>query len=170
MNKARNSVAKPARPVRHAPVALGAEAARLLTALAREGAYALPDPMAPEGWILREGGTGVSVGGGRFGGRAGTELLAADLAEQAAGRRARLTISPAGRARLRRAEAAHSPYLAQHLDLEGDAPEPGRPVRDASESPLAWMARRRDRDGAPSSTPPASRPASACAPTSPAPP
>lgn len=144
MNKARNSVAK-----RLGPVTLGPEAARLLAALAREGAYALPDPTAPEGWILREGGAGVSVGGGRFGTGAGAELLAADLAEQAAGRRARLTISPAGRARLRRAEAAHSPYLAQHLDLVGEAPEPGRPVRDASESPLAWMARRRDRDGAP---------------------
>ncbi|WP_264050526.1 DUF6456 domain-containing protein [Methylobacterium flocculans] len=130
--------------------ALGPDATRLLNALAHEGAYALPDPTGPEGWIVREGGAGISVGGGRYRQGAGAELLAADLAERAQGRRARLTISPAGRARLRRAQAgAHSPYLAQHLDLVGGPPEPDRPVRDASESPLAWMARRRGRDGAP---------------------
>jgi hypothetical protein len=129
---------------------LGRDATRLLAALAGEGAYAITDPAEPAGWIVREGGRGVSLGGGRFAPAAGRELLATDLAEQAGGRRARLTISPAGRARLRRERAgAHSPFLAQHLDLVGDAPEPDRPQRDASESPLAWMARRRDRDGAP---------------------
>jgi len=159
MNIARNTsssvVVRPATARRDparasAPVTLGRDAARLLTALSREGAYALPDPTEPADWIVREGGAGVSVGGGRFGEAAGSELLANDLAERASGRRARLTISPAGRARLRREEAgAQSPYLAQHLDLVGGKPEPDRPLRDASESPLAWMARRRDRDGVP---------------------
>ncbi|WP_244478278.1 DUF6456 domain-containing protein [Methylobacterium sp. Leaf113] len=130
--------------------AIGPEAGRLLAALAPEGAYALPDSTDTEGWIVREGGKGISVGGGRFRQGAGAELLARDLAERGTGRRARLTISPAGRARLRRESAgAHPPYLAQHLELVGRGPGPDRPVRDATESPLAWMARRRDRDGTP---------------------
>lgn len=150
MNTTRNIVAMGNGPVRRRPATLSTEASRLLRALSQEGAYALADPAEAEGWIVREGGAGISLGGGRFRQAAGADLLANDLAEQAGGRRARLTISPAGRARLRREQAgARSPYLAQHLDLVGDVPEPDRPVRDASESPLAWMARRRDRDGVP---------------------
>lgn len=127
-------------------------AARLLAALAQDGAYALEDPFAEDDLIVRVGGTGMSLGCGRFPKSAGDTLLAADLAERSAGRRTRLTISAAGRARLKRdAAGTGTPYLAQHLDLieggAGDGPE--RPVRDASESPLAWMARRRDRDGRP---------------------
>ncbi|WP_244472340.1 DUF6456 domain-containing protein [Methylobacterium sp. Leaf108] len=153
MNKARKanhglaSVVPKTRP----ETRLDRHAARLLAALATEGAYALEDPVDETGLIVRSGGTGISLGAGRFPAGAGAALLAADLAEQGGGRRARLTISAAGRARLRReaAGAAH-PYLAQHLDLvrePGAGPE--RPWRDASESPLAWMARRRDRDGRP---------------------
>lgn len=150
MNTTRNIVAMGTGPVRRRPATLSTEASRLLRALSQEGAYALADPAEAEGWIVREGGAGISLGGGRFRQAAGADLLANDLAEQAGGRRARLTISPARRARLRREQAgARNPYLAQHLDLVGDVPEPDRPVRDASESPLAWMARRRDRDGVP---------------------
>ncbi|CAA2136568.1 hypothetical protein MBLL_00231 (plasmid) [Methylobacterium bullatum] len=128
---------------------LGRDAARLLAALDEEGAYALPDPLMEGEIIVRSGGDGISVSSGRYGAQAGQALLSCDLAEQAAGRRARLTISAAGRARMRRDRAGRdTPYLAQHLDLEGKG-EPTRPVRDASESPLAWMARRRDRDGSP---------------------
>lgn len=137
-------------PARRGSETLGTEARRFLNALAQEGAYALPDPTETEDWIVREGGTGISIGGGRFGRSAGAELLAHDLAEHGSGRRARMTISPAGRARLRReAAGSQTPYLAQHLDLVGSPLAPDRPVRDASESPLAWMARRRDRDGTP---------------------
>ncbi|AWN40860.1 DUF6456 domain-containing protein [Methylobacterium durans] len=132
----------------------GAEAARLLSALAGNGAYAFPDPIEGERLILRGGGAGVSVGNGRFAAEAGEALVAADLALREPGPRARLTISEAGRARLRRGAApGHSEgaaFLAQHLDLEeaGERGAEGR-LRDASESPLAWMARRRGRDGAP---------------------
>ncbi|NEU13704.1 ATPase [Methylobacterium sp. BTF04] len=134
-----------------AAASLGREAGRLLAALAEDGAYALPDPTAEDDLIVRSGGSGISVGCGRFALTAGATLIAADLAERAVGRRARLTISPAGRARLRRERAgAQPPYLAQHLDLVSDASAPSeRRIRDASESPLAWMARRRDRDGTP---------------------
>lgn len=128
---------------------LDREAARLLRALDEDGAYALGDPAAEDGLIVRSGGAGVSVSSGRYEAQAGRTLIARDLAEKASGRRARLTISPAGRARLRRERAGRdTPFLAQHLDLVGEG-EPSRPVRDTSESPLAWMARRRDRDGTP---------------------
>lgn len=131
------------------PTELGRDAARLLTALDAEGAYALADPLTEGDIIVRNGGDGISVSRGRYLAQAGQTLLSCDLAEQADGRRARLTISAAGRARLRRERAGRdTPYLAQHLDLEGRG-EPSRPVRDTSESPLAWMARRRDRDGTP---------------------
>lgn len=152
MNKVRNAAihgtGRSAMSVR-GPAELDRDAARLLIALDEEGAYALPDPLAEGEIIVRSGGDGVSLSSGRYGTQAGQTLLSCDLAEQAAGRRARLTISAAGRARLRRDRAGRdTPYLAQHLDLEGRG-EATRPVRDASESPLAWMARRRDRDGTP---------------------
>ena len=134
----------------HGEEVLKPEARRFLNALAEDGAYALPDPTESAEWIVREGGTGISVGGGRYGVGAGAELLARDLVEIGSGRRGRLTISPAGRARLRRdAAGSQTPYLAQHLDLVSSPIAPDRPIRDASESPLAWMARRRDRDGTP---------------------
>lgn len=153
MNKNRSTASVSRRADRAAGLApiLGREARRLLTALAEDGAYALPDTLSEDeaGWVVRIGGGGVSLGAGRFPKAAGAELLAADLAERAAGRNARLTLSPAGRARLRRERAgAQAPYLAQHLDLVGEG-RPERPLRDAAESPLAWMARRRDRDGVP---------------------
>lgn len=133
------------------PEGLDQDASRLLAALGQEGAYALADPTDEDGLIVRSGGDGVSIGCGRYPARAGDALVSADLAEGSVGRRARLTISPAGRARLRRDRAGlQAPYLAQHLELVEEA-EPGqnRPLRDATESPLAWMARRRDRDGVP---------------------
>jgi len=153
MNKIRQPSSGPRRGVRPAGLApvLGREALRLLAALGEEGAYALPDPTAEDGagLVVRVGSSGVSLGAGRFPAAAGAALLGADLAERAVGRNARLTLSSAGRARLRRERAgAQPPYLAQHLDLEGED-RPERPLRDAAESPLAWMARRRDRDGVP---------------------
>ena len=154
MNKARKiaTVAEIAETRSRTRTSLERDAVRLLAALAQDGAYALEDPCAEDGLIVRVGGAGVSLGCGRFSTRAGDTLLDADLAERSAGRRTRLTISAAGRARLKREAAGTStPYLAQHHDLiEGGAVDrPDRPVRDASESPLAWMARRRDRDGRP---------------------
>lgn len=131
---------------------LDREAGRLLTLLGTRGTYAVADPIEEDALIVRSGGSGVSVGAGRFPAQAGRALVAADLAEPGSGPRARLTISPAGRARLRRQGGGiETRFLAQHLDLEADgAADPGeRPLRDASESPLAWMARRRGRDGEP---------------------
>ncbi|WP_232630303.1 DUF6456 domain-containing protein [Methylobacterium sp. Leaf118] len=127
---------------------LGREAERLLAALAPEGAYAFPDPSAPGTLIVRRGGAGVSLGAGRFPAGAGEALLAADLAARDDSRRNRLVIGAAGRARLRRVDGPDGDaFRMQHL-----APVPegtGARLRDTAESPLAWMARRRGRDGAP---------------------
>ncbi|MFC6388234.1 DUF6456 domain-containing protein [Methylorubrum zatmanii] len=129
---------------------LGREAERLLAALAAEGAYAFPDPSAPETLIVRGGGRGVSLGGGRFPVRAGEVLVAADLAARDDGRRNRLVIGAAGRARLRRAEAVGADsFRRQHLALVSEGTGDTERLRDAAESPLAWMARRRGRDGEP---------------------
>ena len=141
-------------PKRALDAKLARDCARLLTALAEEGAYAFPDPAESGRLILRGGGKGVSLGGGHVAVEAGEALLAADLVVREPGPRARLTISEAGRARLRRGAAAGlqegAAFLGQHLDLEaaGETGAEGR-LRDASESPLAWMARRRGRDGTP---------------------
>jgi hypothetical protein len=127
------------------------EAARLLARLGEPGAYARPDPLAEESLIVRRGGDGISVGSGRFAAASGRALAAADLAEwDAAG--TRLTISTAGRSRLRRqAAGGEAAFAAQHRDLvveqEDRTAEPV--LRNAAENPLAWMVRRRDRDGVP---------------------
>ena len=134
-----------------ASAGLTREALRLLAILAEPGAYALPDPLLERGLLVRRGGDGISVGSGRFAHEAGESLLDADLAERAR-MGWRLTISAAGRARLRRmADACGTPFLAQHLDLIATDQDTGdgTRMRDASENPLAWMARRRGRDGAP---------------------
>jgi hypothetical protein len=90
------------------------------------------------------------------GGASGDEavLIAADLAVR--GRAGRLAITEAGRAYLARLEAARSgaavdPFQAQHLELaraeiETSDGRSGVTV-DAAESPLAWLARRKGRDG-----------------------
>lgn len=129
---------------------LSREAERLLAALAPEGAYAFPDPGAPETLIVRGGGRGVSLGGGRFPARAGEALMAADLAARDDGRRNRLVIGAAGRARLRRAEACGADsFRMQHLAVVREGAGEAQSLRDTAESPLAWMARRRGRDGEP---------------------
>ena len=148
-----NNTSKNAR-TRRAPAAtagLPAEAARLLARLGETGAYARLDPLVEDALVARRGGDGISVGSGRFAAASGRALVTADLAAwNAAG--TQLTITAAGRARLRRqAMPGDLAYAAQHHDLtvvEGGA-ESGPVLRNAAENPLAWMVRRRDRDGAP---------------------
>lgn len=129
---------------------LGREAERLLAALAPEGAYAFPDPSAPGTLIVRRGGAGVSLGAGRFPAGAGEALLAADLAARDDRRRNHLVIGAAGRARLRRAGGpGEDAFRMQHLAPVPEGTGTAGRLRDAAESPLAWMARRRGRDGEP---------------------
>jgi hypothetical protein len=79
------------------------------------------------------------------------ELLERGLAERGSDGRLRPTAE--GRARSRRLRAPEHPHLAQHTDLEPRTlqHEEGTAVAlvDASESPLAWLARRRGKDGKP---------------------
>lgn len=128
---------------------LGRAAERLLAGLGRDGAYAFSDPGDPGTLILRAGEGGVSLGAGRFPAAAGRRLLAADLAEERGARR-QLVLSAAGRARLRRGGAEPEiGYRAQHLELTEEQDGAVRRLRDAAESPIAWMARRRGSDGQP---------------------
>ena len=122
-------------------------AAKLLTALDEPFAYAWRDPHDDGALIVRRGGRGVSVGGGRHLPSVADDLVAADLAAWAEG--GRLVITAPGRARLRREAGGEiDPFRAQHLSVVRGR-RGGEPLRDAAESPLAWMARRRDRDGRP---------------------
>jgi hypothetical protein len=149
MNKPSENKPAPAKRTCGTARALPAEAARLLARLGEAGAYARPDPLVEDALIARRGGDGVSVGSGRFAAASGRTLAEADLAAwNAAG--TELTITAAGRARLRRAAApGDRAFAAQHADLTVVAGEAGPVLRNASENPLAWMVRRRDRDGAP---------------------
>src|SRR4051794_27091066 len=82
------------------------EALRLLKVLGGDGAYAVSDPTAPGGLIVRAARAGLSVGGGRFEAAAGDQLVRRDLARWGRGcARERLAITPAGRAHLRRGAA-----------------------------------------------------------------
>lgn len=138
-----------ARPRGAATGDLPAEASRLLARLGEPGAYARPDPLVEEALVTRRGGDGISVGSGRFAAASGRALAAADLATwNAAG--TRLTISEAGRARLRReARPGDLAFADQHRELAVVQGGAGPTLRNAAENPLAWMVRRRDRDGAP---------------------
>ncbi|MFC6789481.1 DUF6456 domain-containing protein [Methylobacterium komagatae] len=139
---------KPQRPREQAGAILSREATRLLAALATPGADARPDPFDGAALIIRREEAGVSVGGGRFTRKAGHELREADLVVGEEG--GRLVLATAGLARLRREQGGEiEPFRAQHLDVVRGQVANEPPLRDASESPLAWMARRRDRDGRP---------------------
>lgn len=128
---------------------LPAEAARLLARLGADGAYARPDPLVEDSLLVRGGGAGVSVGCGRFAAATGRLLADADLAAWD-GTGTCLTISAAGQSRLKRQRASGGlAFLAQHSDLIVVAGDREPPLRNASENPLAWMVRRRDRDGTP---------------------
>ena len=122
-------------------------ASRLLNALQEPGAFAWPDPRDSGALIVRRGGRGVSLGGGRFPPEAGADLVAADLATRTPV--GHLVITAPGRARLRREAGGEvDPFRLQHLEpVRGR--RAGEPLRDGAESPLTWMARRRDRDGRP---------------------
>lgn len=129
-------------------------AERLLTALDVPCSYAFPDPAAADVLILCTERAGISIGGGRFPARSAELLLRADLVSRDG--RGATRISETGRAHLRRGQAdtAEGPFRGQHLRVVPDTlpDERGAPVpvrRDAAESPLEWMRRRRDRNGVP---------------------
>ena len=132
-------------------------ASRLLRVLAEPDAYALEDPTQDGFVVVRSGGAGVSLGGGRFPAAAAEALVRRDLAQirvTASGRRV-FELSAAGTAHGRRASAGEveDAFLEQHQDLVTAQVEvggiPSNVRRDASESPLEWLRRRKDRSGEP---------------------
>jgi Domain of unknown function (DUF6456) len=84
------------------------------------------------------------------------ELIAHDHVSRHSG--GRVDVTRSGRAYLARRQAARDgleldPFIAQHLDPVQRAPDKGTGDRallvDGAESPLAWLARRKSRDGQP---------------------
>ena len=96
---------------------------------------------------LADGGSCVAAG------QEADALIAADLAVR--GSDGLLAITPSGRAHLARAKLARNsemdPFLGQHLGLVREMVETpsgaGSANIDTAESPLAWLARRKGRDG-----------------------
>jgi len=118
----------------------------------------LPDPLDPVRVLVRRTADrrAVSLSAGAFSRADADTLAAADLAVwEAAGRARRLRITDAGRAWLRRSADPAEPFAAQHRAAAvGKRPDPedGAPRKvalNAAESPLAWLAGRKNRDGTP---------------------
>lgn len=144
------------RPSASLDPALPGAGLRLLKALAEPRALASPDPIAEGSVVVRAATGGISLGRGRHDAASLDELVRRGLAERAGeGRRPAFAISAAGRAFLRRRDAAapELAFAAQHRemtarDIAGDDGVE-RVAVNAQESPLAWLRRRRDRDGEP---------------------
>jgi hypothetical protein len=143
------------RPKRTKRDGLTAEARRLLDALAHDDASAVRDGTSGALVLRAPGRTGIFLSRGRFSSGAASVLVQTGLAAwEESGARPRLVATAAGRARLRR-EAAEPDvaFLAQHRALERSVTdtEHGSAAvwRDTEESPLAWLARRRDASGRP---------------------
>lgn len=134
--------------------ALSRDARRLLDALAADGAYGAPDPFDPARIIVAGPRGDVSMRIAGAGCAAADALVGAGLAVwRGDGAKARLDLCEAGRARLarQRAPAGVDPWLSQHKPLARRVVTPDAPAAlvDDAESPLAWLARGRDRDGRP---------------------
>ena len=136
------------------------EALHLLRALAEPGAYVIAaGSEEPDRLLLVAPSNGVSLRRASLRAATGAALVAADLAHwQPPGRsgRLRLTLSPAGVAKLARLDAplGIDPFTAQHATLVAasvDLPVSGKQnvVLDTAESPLAWLARRKGKNGQP---------------------
>jgi hypothetical protein len=130
-------------------------AVRLLAHLARPGHTARLLAEMPNDINLFVTRKGMTLGAGRLPLSTAERLVAADLAAwEGTGARRGLVITAAGRAHLRRAEAApgeefleqHRPSSDRRVTIDGA----DRPVRvNEAESPLAWLRSRRDRSGQP---------------------
>ncbi|HZH53234.1 MAG TPA: DUF6456 domain-containing protein [Microvirga sp.] len=136
---------------------LAREAQRLLAALGLPEARALVDPTDENDVILQRKKVGVSIGAGRFSRAAAEDLRRNDLAcwsKGEAGQRS-LSLTEAGRARLRRSDAPdpEAAFFHQHRETVEAHVETGTGMQrvrvDAEESPLDWLRRRKGRDGQP---------------------
>jgi hypothetical protein len=131
---------------------------RLLEALAEADASATTGALDADRLIVAASRKGVTVVRASLPVAAGAAAVAEGLAQwSAAEDRPRLRITTAGRAYLRRrartdaGDATPDPFRAQHDDFALRAIEPGARATlvNETESPLAWLARRKGADGAP---------------------
>jgi hypothetical protein len=132
----------------------GRAAGRLLEALSEAGARAAVSDIDERMIVVLAPRNGVTVVRANVPAGAAKRLIAEGLARwEGEGRSRSLRPTEAGLARLRRLAAPKTanPFLAQHAALSARPPEKGAaPVLcDEGESPLAWLARRKDRDGRP---------------------
>ena len=136
--------------------AIAKEAGRLLAALAEADAFGIADPFEDGMLMVRKSRGAVSVGAGRFALALADDLVRHDLAawETSGTSQRMLRMSAPGAAHLKRASTGSADaFRDQHLATDDVtlSTEDG-PVRvrvDLEESPLDWLRRRRDRDGAP---------------------
>lgn len=137
-----------------------AEAQRLLRALSSEGAWGfdeMVDGKARIGVAARKNNVSLRVATGSL--AAAARLCSDDLAQwQAAARddtQRRLELTAAGRAHLARAQAREGvdPFFAQHKPFvrkpADETPDAVDVLHDQAESPIAWLATRKGRDGRP---------------------
>jgi hypothetical protein len=125
---------------------------RLLEALAEPQACGLRGGLDETTIVVAAPRNGVTLARARFPESAAREALSLGLvASEGEGANARLRLTEAGRAHLRRAAAPReAAFLAQHSPIVARAGEGAAPTLvDEGESPLAWLARRKDRDGRP---------------------
>ena len=140
------------RAAKASPSRLSQEAERALGLLSREGAYGLEGEKADI--VVVGPRNGVSVRVGSFRKSVLTLLLALGLVLwEAAGRsgRRRLQATAEGRAHAARQGAPEwiDPWLAQHNPLRRAQADEAQVLVDEAESPLAWLARRKGKDGLP---------------------
>ncbi|GAC1330714.1 MAG: DUF6456 domain-containing protein [Beijerinckiaceae bacterium] len=127
------------------------QAERLLLALNEPGASAKATDI-PRADLLAASAKrkGVTLVTGHFPAAAGAHLVANDVARWSQnGRQRILEITDTGRAKLRRDETPEADkFLAQHREVEEAVLQPhGSVKRNEAESPLAWLARRKNREG-----------------------
>ncbi|WP_292528504.1 DUF6456 domain-containing protein [Methylocystis sp.] len=127
---------------------------RLLQALSEPGARAAHSGLEASTLVVLAASDGVTVVRARFAAAAGDAALAEGLVRwEVEGEARRLALTDAGRAHLRRLSAPEieqaEPFRAQHACYALRPLEKGaRPTLvNEAESPLAWLARRKDREG-----------------------
>jgi hypothetical protein len=127
---------------------------RLLETLSEPNAYGARGDLDDGTAVVLAPRNGVTVVRARVAMSAADAAAARGLAAwEDAARAKRLTLTEAGRAHVRRGKAPSGvdPFRAQHSPIEPHVLEHGAPptLHNEGESPLAWLARRKDRDGRP---------------------
>ena len=139
-------------PRRGRPASLPREAERALGLLSEAGAYGVEGEKGEIAVVAPRNGVSVRVGS--FRALLLAPLLAAALvlwegAGPSGRRRLRATVAGQAHAARHAAPAGVDPFLAQHKPLRSCEAGEARVLVDEAESPLAWLARRRGKDGAP---------------------